>query len=314
MSSDVSLRCLDLFAGRGTASKPFRDRGWEVVTVEKDPAYRPDIVADVTEWAPWFDVGHFDFVWASPPCTVFSMASGGRHFKWETRNRVRWRPGGPCRSTNYEGKSSVPDVASSAKSVPSSNNPVPSSNKSGHRRRNHGGPDLVQKSVPVQEQIIGPAAGLSGLGIYEGNYPFKRSRITEGEVYPITARAIEGVILVKKALDLIRYLEPSFSVLENPVSLLRSIIGPPSVTTSYCKWGLPYLKPTDLWGDLPPGIDWGSRLCSRGAESHERVKLVKGSINQAAVPYELGWSLADAIERYFLDGSLIDNPAYRGPR
>jgi hypothetical protein len=71
----VSLRMLDLFAGLGGASAAMRSRGWDVVTVELDPAFRPSVVADVSRLPLRCRPGHFDLVWASPPCTEYARES-----------------------------------------------------------------------------------------------------------------------------------------------------------------------------------------------------------------------------------------------
>jgi len=63
---------LDLFAGLGGASQAMRARGWQVVTVELDPRFRPDVVGDVARLP---ICGEFDLLWASPPCTEFSRES-----------------------------------------------------------------------------------------------------------------------------------------------------------------------------------------------------------------------------------------------
>jgi site-specific DNA-cytosine methylase len=66
---------LDLFSGLGGASQAMKDRGWEVTTVDIDPKFLPDIVADV-RYLTRLDVfsrGPFDLVWASPPCVDFSV-------------------------------------------------------------------------------------------------------------------------------------------------------------------------------------------------------------------------------------------------
>lgn len=62
---------LDLFCGLGGASAAMRERGWDVVGVDNDPRFVPDICADVSrfEWPATRPVG---FLWASPPCDEFS--------------------------------------------------------------------------------------------------------------------------------------------------------------------------------------------------------------------------------------------------
>lgn len=61
---------LDLFSGKGGASQAMRARGWTVVTVDNEPAFAPDIVADLTTWS--WDGGPVDLLWASPPCQEFA--------------------------------------------------------------------------------------------------------------------------------------------------------------------------------------------------------------------------------------------------
>jgi hypothetical protein len=61
---------LDLFAGLGGASAAMLDRGWDVVTVDADPAFGCTHTADLLTWS--HDGTPVDLVWASPPCTEFS--------------------------------------------------------------------------------------------------------------------------------------------------------------------------------------------------------------------------------------------------
>lgn len=61
----------DLFAGTGSASEPMVRRGWEVERIELLQG------GDVRTWAP---TGHYDLIWASPPCECFSVASMGTHW------------------------------------------------------------------------------------------------------------------------------------------------------------------------------------------------------------------------------------------
>jgi hypothetical protein len=61
---------LDLFSGLGGASQAMRDRFWQVVRVDLDPRFSPDIVADVRDFC--WDGERPDLIWASPPCTEFA--------------------------------------------------------------------------------------------------------------------------------------------------------------------------------------------------------------------------------------------------
>ena len=68
-------RALDLFAGTHSFTKVAQDLGYEVISLDCDPKSGATITADILEfdykiWPP----GHFDFIWASPPCTTFSIA------------------------------------------------------------------------------------------------------------------------------------------------------------------------------------------------------------------------------------------------
>ncbi|MEE9181260.1 MAG: class I SAM-dependent methyltransferase [candidate division NC10 bacterium] len=41
------MRVLDLFSGPGGFSQPFRDRGHEVVTLDNEARFEPDVLADI---------------------------------------------------------------------------------------------------------------------------------------------------------------------------------------------------------------------------------------------------------------------------
>jgi hypothetical protein len=75
----------DLFAGTGSSTKAFADNGHTVITFELDPKF------NTTETVSVLDLnadnlvkkyGRPDFIWASPPCTAFSIA--GVRYHWES--------------------------------------------------------------------------------------------------------------------------------------------------------------------------------------------------------------------------------------
>lgn len=73
------MRLLELFSGTGSVGEVFRERGWEVVSVDICPApgAHCDIVADILTLDPreiGQAHGRFDCIWASPPCTQYSIA------------------------------------------------------------------------------------------------------------------------------------------------------------------------------------------------------------------------------------------------
>ena len=72
----------DFFAGTGSATKAFEDGGHTVIKVELDQQFEAnerDIMAMTSQYL-IATYGQPDFIWASPPCTSFSVASIGHHW------------------------------------------------------------------------------------------------------------------------------------------------------------------------------------------------------------------------------------------
>jgi hypothetical protein len=203
---------LDLFAGLGGWSAPFRERGHDVVTVDIDPRFETTLVADVFDLPDDLDGERFDIVCASPPCEKFSVMTMGRY----------WLPG-------------------------------------------------------------------------------RRPRGEEAEL------AIE---LVRKTVRIIEATAPAFWLIENPTAMLRKLHLIPYElrAVTFCRYGTPYRKPTDLWGGFPPSLElrprWsaprGSRTGVQGdlaafhSGSRERADL---AALRAVIPYELALDVCIAAER-----------------
>lgn len=73
----------DFFSGTGSSTKAFQDSGDTVISFELDPFFEATETVDIMD----LDAnqllkkyGQPDFIWASPPCTAFSVASIGHHW------------------------------------------------------------------------------------------------------------------------------------------------------------------------------------------------------------------------------------------
>ncbi len=75
-SSRKKYKMLELFKGTGSVGKQANKMGFDVISLDLDPIYTPDIETDILKW----DYKNFskenayipDFIWASPPCNTFS--------------------------------------------------------------------------------------------------------------------------------------------------------------------------------------------------------------------------------------------------
>lgn len=87
---------------------------------------------------------------------------------------------------------------------------------------------------------------------------------------PKTQASITGQEYVKKALEIIRQLEPTYYFIENPRGLLRKMpymeTHPIRHTVTYCQYGDTRMKPTDIWTNC---TEWTPRaMCKNGAPCH----------------------------------------------
>ena len=74
------LKVLELFAGSRSFSKVAENMGYETFTTDREPFEKIDYVVDILDFVPIKVPFKPDIIWASPPCTYFSVASIGHHW------------------------------------------------------------------------------------------------------------------------------------------------------------------------------------------------------------------------------------------
>lgn len=74
---DAKPKMFELFKGTGSVGKVAYRMGFDVVSLDFDPIFTPDIETDILEWnyKKWAKDNKFipDFIWASPPCNTYSI-------------------------------------------------------------------------------------------------------------------------------------------------------------------------------------------------------------------------------------------------
>jgi hypothetical protein len=162
----------------------------------------------------------------------------------------------------------------------------------GELLKNYGQPDFIWASPPCT------AFSVASIGHHWDN--------SSGTPQPRTEAAAYNQLLVKKAIDLIQELKPTYGYLiENPRGMLRKlpvVANLPRQTITYCQYGDTRMKPTDLWGEVR---NWTPREpCKNGDSCHESAPRgsrtgtqgLKDAKLRSMVPLELSTELLAAIE------------------
>ena len=83
------MRLLELFSGTGSIGKVALQKGYDVVSVDIDPAAKATHTTDIMsfnyrQYPPY----HFDVCWASPPCTEYSTIMNRRPRRLEEADNI----------------------------------------------------------------------------------------------------------------------------------------------------------------------------------------------------------------------------------
>jgi len=77
------MRIIELFSGTQNMSKTFRENGHKTFTIDNNPDLNPDLCINMLDFNIELLPKEFqkpDVIWASPPCTTFSVASLYRYW------------------------------------------------------------------------------------------------------------------------------------------------------------------------------------------------------------------------------------------
>ena len=122
---------------------------------------------------------------------------------------------------------------------------------------------------------------------------------------PKTEAARTAMRVLEHTVALIKELDPTFFVIENPRGVMRKMAalqGLERHTVTYCQYGENRMKPTDLWGGFPPGLEF--RRCRNGDPCHEAAPRgaktgtqgIKGAARRAEIPRRLALETCLAAE------------------
>jgi len=77
------MKVIELFCGTKSIANTFKERGHETFTIDNNSFFNPDLCIDILD----FNIDSLpkgfifpDIIWASPPCTCFSVASISTHW------------------------------------------------------------------------------------------------------------------------------------------------------------------------------------------------------------------------------------------
>lgn len=127
---------------------------------------------------------------------------------------------------------------------------------------------------------------------------------------PKNEKCRNAVYLVKHTVSMIHKANPHYWIIENPVGMMRHVLGKPNITTYWAAWYSPHdqgidplalpLKPTDLWG-LLPSMKWRKpenwvRISRATKHRQQGIQGIKDPAVSARIPYRFSEALCLACE------------------
>ena len=67
------MKLLNLFSGTDSVATPWREAGHEVISIDIDPRYCPELCEDILQLS-YCKLPIVDIIWSSPPCDQYSRA------------------------------------------------------------------------------------------------------------------------------------------------------------------------------------------------------------------------------------------------
>lgn len=90
----TTKRILELFCGTKSVGKVFETAGYEVISLDYNKKFDATFTENILTWDyKQYPPGYFDVIWASPDCTTWSFATGGKYrtkdFIWGLNNKFQ---------------------------------------------------------------------------------------------------------------------------------------------------------------------------------------------------------------------------------